>query len=64
MSLISLKAHLMIQIWRAIKFRILVSQYPFLAKTLLHKNASNSLNNGPILKIQIVPESWDLALQY
>ena len=46
-----------LDIFRAIKFRVLVSQDLFLAKTLFHKNACNSLNNGPILKIQIVPES-------
>ena len=38
-------------IFRAIKFRVLASQDPFLTKTFLHKNAYNFLNYGPIFKI-------------
>ena len=38
-------------IFRAIKFRVLVFQDPFLTKTFLHKNACNFLNYGPIFKI-------------
>ena len=48
-------------IFRAIKFRVLVFQDPFLTRTLLHKNTCSFLNNGQLLKIQIVPETRDRA---
>ena len=44
-------------IFLTITFRILLFQEPLLTKTLLSKKACSFLNNGPILKIQIVPES-------
>ena len=36
---------------RAVRFRVLVFQDPFLIKTFLHKNDCNFLNYGPIFKI-------------
>ena len=36
---------------RPFKFRVLVSQDPFLTKTLFHKNSFSSLNNGLVFKI-------------
>ena len=44
-------------LFRAIKFRVF---WP----TLLHKCGLNSLNNGPIFKIQSVSETRDRAPQY
>ncbi len=44
-------------LFRAFKFRVF---WP----TLPHKSCLNSLNNGPILKIQSVSETRDHAPQY
>ncbi len=40
-----------------IKFCYLVSEDHFQADTLLNKNECTSLNNGPIFKIELVPET-------
>ncbi len=41
----------LLSLFRPCKFHVLVSQNPFLTKTLFHKNACSSINNGPIFKI-------------
>ena len=47
---------------------ILISGYDtsdsFLTKMLLHQNACISLNNGPIVKISIVPETREQGQKY
>ena len=50
-------------IFRAIKFRVLVSDDHFLWNTVLHKNACSFLNNGPIFKILLFPETRNRAPQ-
>ncbi len=47
----------------AINVRGFLSRGLTLCQTLLHKNGNNSLHNGPILKIQLGPESREQGLQ-